>query len=71
MPNILLQDYGYIVAYGFDKNYTKYTVIFKVIRRDKPDDYIYTETEILNYNKLLDRINAVDENIEQSVKDYL
>ena len=40
-------------------------------KRNKPDNYVYTETEILNYNTLLDRVNAVDENIENTVEKYL
>ena len=71
VPNVLLQDYGTILIYGYDGNYTKYVEAFRVIRRDKPEDYIYTETEVLNYNNLLERMNNIEGSIEQVIIDYL
>ena len=71
VPNIILQGYGTIFVYGCDSNYTKYIEAFDIIRREKPDNYIYTETEVLNYNNLLERINSVEGSIEQVVADYL
>ena len=71
VPNILLQESWRINVYGYDKDYTKYSEIFNVVPRTKPDNYVYTETEVLNYNTLLDKINKVDENIGASVEDYM
>lgn len=71
VPNIILQGYGTIFVYGCDSNYTKYIEAFDIIRREKPDGYIYTETEVLNYNSLLEKINSVEGSIEQVVADYL
>ena len=71
VPNIILQSYGTIFVYGCDSNYTKYIDAFDIIRREKPDGYIYTETEVLNYNSLLEKINSVEGSIEQVVADYL
>lgn len=71
VPNVLLQDYGTILIYGYDGNYTKYIQAFRVIRREKPEDYIYTETEVLNYNNLLERMNNIEGSIEQVIIDYL
>ena len=71
VPNVLLQDYGTILIYGYDGNYTKYVEAFRVVRREKPEDYIYTETEVLNYNNLLERMNNIEGSIEQVVTDYL
>ena len=71
VPNVLLQDYGTILIYGCDGNYTKYSEAYRVLRREKPDNYVYTETEVLNYNNLLERINNVEGSIEQVVADYL
>ena len=71
VPNIILQGYGTIFVYGCDSNYTKYIEAFDIIRREKPDSYIYTETEVLNYNSLLEKINSVEGSIEQVVADYL
>ena len=39
VPNVLLQDYGTILIYGYDGNYTKYVEAFRVVRREKPEDY--------------------------------
>lgn len=71
VPNVLLQDYGTILIYGYDGNYTKYVEAFRVVRREKPEDYIYTETEVLNYNNLLERMNNIEGSIQQVVTDYL
>ena len=60
VPNIILQDEFDIYVYGYDRDYTKHSAKFNVVKRTKPESYVYTETEILNYYVLLDRINAVD-----------
>ena len=71
VPNVLLQESWRITAYGYDVNYTKHSMTFDVQKRTKPDDYVYTETETLNYNVLLERINEIDNSIEQTVEDWL
>ena len=71
VPNVLLQNDWRINVYAYDVNYTKHSVAYDVRRRSKPDSYVYTETETLNFNTLLNRVNEVDENIEQVVNDYL
>lgn len=71
VPNILLQDVWRICVYGYDKNYTKHLERFDIVPRSKPQSYVYTETEVLNYNTLLDRINKVDEDIEGVVQEFL
>ena len=71
VPNILLQTDWRINVYAYDTNYTKFSETYDVVRRSKPDNYVYTETEVLNYNTLLDRMNEVDANIANSVEDYL
>jgi hypothetical protein len=71
VPNILLQNDWKIRVYAYDSKYTKHCAVFNVVARTKPADYIYTETEVLNYNTLLERINTVEEDIGQAVKDYL
>lgn len=60
VPNIILQDEFDIYVYGYDRDYTKHSATFNVVKRTKPESYVYTETEILNYNVLLDRINELD-----------
>ncbi len=71
VPNILLQTDWRINVYAYDTNYTKFCETYKVERRSKPEDYVYTETEVLNFNTLLNRIDEVDANIAKSVNDYL
>lgn len=71
VPNILLQTDWRIRAYAYDGNYTKYEECYEVISRTKPADYVYTETEVLNYNTLLKRMDEIDENIVTSIEDYL
>jgi hypothetical protein len=71
VPNILLQDVWRICVYGYDKNYTKHLERFDIVPRSKPQNYVYTETEVLNFNTLLDRINKVDEDIEEVVQEFL
>jgi hypothetical protein len=56
VPNILLQTDWRINVYGYDAQYTKHSDCFKVVGRTKPADYIYTETEVLNYRHLEDEI---------------
>lgn len=71
VPNILLQQDWRINVYAYDKNYTKFSKQFDVIRRSKPESYVYTETEVLNYNVLLERMEGIEGNIGQAVEDYL
>lgn len=62
VPNILLQEDLRINVYAYDGNYTKHSQCFKVARRTKPADYVYTETEIKRYGDLEERISALEEN---------
>ena len=71
VPNVLLQSAWPISVYGIDSKYTKHSDVFKVRERSRPADYVYTETEVLNYNTLLERINTVEENVGEVVEDYL
>lgn len=61
VPNILLQEAWDIRVYGYcDGQYTKHQARFKVAARSRPADYIYTETELKNYDDLEDRIKALE-----------
>lgn len=63
VPNILLQTVTPITAYAVvvsDGVYTKYQKTFSVIARQKPDDYVYTETEVLSYSNLDERIRKLE-----------
>lgn len=60
VPNILLQTDWRINVYAYDRNYTKFSEQFDVVRRSKPESYVYTETEVLNYNTLLEMIESIE-----------
>jgi hypothetical protein len=71
VPNILLQTDWRINVYAYDTNYTKFNETYDVVRRTKPTDYVYTETEVLNYNTLLEKMTGIEENIAGEVENYL
>lgn len=52
VPNILLQNAFDIKVYGFCGECVRDTAVFNVISRAKPEDYVYTETEIKRYETL-------------------
>lgn len=72
IPNILLQESWDINVYGYcDGHYTKQAARIKVNPRTKPESYVYTETEVLNYNTVMEKIDRVENNIGEAVNDYL
>ena len=77
VPNILLQQDWRINVYAYDSNYTKHCETYDVVRRTKPADYVYTETEIKNYDDLVERIDQIeqngvsDETVAAAVEKYL
>ena len=79
VPNILLQTGRYIRVYlsYLDEKLleTAYCRIFSVIKRPKPADYVYTETEVWSYEALEKRMekleDSLDEQVESSIEEYL
>ena len=77
VPNILLQQDWRINVYGYDSNYTKHCEIFNVVKRSKPENYVYTETEIHHWEDLEARIDEIekngisDETVTKAVEGYL
>jgi hypothetical protein len=76
IPNILLQNNGavcvYIVSATENGERTIGKRTFAVASRAKPEGYIYTETEVLNYTLLDNRLkNLEGEGLAQAVADYL
>lgn len=68
VPNILLQDNWDIRVYAYCGNYTKVEERYEVVRRSKPADYVYTETETKTYNTLENRIEVLEkQRIENGV----
>lgn len=62
VPNILLQTDWKIRVYAYDGAYTKHDECYEVKGRSKPADYVYTETEVLDYKDLEERIKVLEEN---------
>ena len=56
IPNILLQQDARISAFAFTGDYTRYAASFKVVSKAKPQDYVYTETEIKRWDKLEEQV---------------
>ena len=65
IPNILLQSPGTITVYVYpikgEEAHTKSCATLVVLPRAKPEDYVYTETEVLSYRKLADEIGDLTE----------
>lgn len=77
VPNVLLQEDWRINVYAYNRNYTKFTKQFDVVKRSKPADYVYTETEIKNYDDLVARVDQIEQNgvseetVAKAVEKYL
>lgn len=56
VPNVLLQTNWDIRVYGYTGDYTKLEKRYKVVARSKPDNYIYEETKIKNYEDLAEQV---------------
>jgi hypothetical protein len=80
VPNILLQTYGILVAYLYQEDEhgasTRKDYQFRVLPRAKPEDYVYTETEVLNYQTLAKRMDEWEQHgvppeiVEGAIKEY-
>jgi hypothetical protein len=78
VPNVLLTMAGVINVYVYPADRTVFAVAFPVMAREKPDDYIYTETEALSYKTLNEKIGdltklttAAKENLVAAVNETL
>lgn len=69
VPNLLLQRAGFIQVYHFisDKkgNRTINRDELKVLEREKPDDYLYEESEIWSWEYLDKRITELEKTISE------
>lgn len=61
IPNILLTVAGTINVYIYPRNYTVFSAVLLVTPREKPDDYVYTETETVRYSTLAKQIGNLDD----------
>ena len=60
IPNNMLQKAFAIKAYLVNNDQTVCCSFLNVIPRAKPDDYVYTETEVLRYEELERRIEKLE-----------
>lgn len=58
VPNILLQQPNTLLVHGCCEECVRESVRLRVIPRAKPADYVYTETELLTFEKLQQRAEA-------------
>ena len=56
IPNILLTMAGTINVYVYPADRTVFATALWVMAREKPDDYVYTETEVLDWRRLDEKI---------------
>lgn len=61
VPNILLQQPWAIRAFGCCSSRVRDVITCRVIRRERPEDYVYTETEVRRFKDLERRISALEE----------
>lgn len=61
IPNILLTMAGTINVYIYPADRTVFATALWVMAREKPDDYVYTETEVLNWRTLDEKIGDLAE----------
>lgn len=52
IPNLMLTEPGLIYIYAYPPSYTRVAAQAYVSRREKPDNYVYTETEVMTYRTL-------------------
>ena len=80
IPDILLQTDKELTAWAFvgtsENGYTKISKVFKVNKRNKPADYVFTPTEQTTLGELIERLDKIEESqdpdaIKNAVDDYL
>ena len=72
IPNILLQTDWPINVYAYCGDcYTKEHTTFKVNRRSKPEDYVYTETEVKRWEDIAEQYEKKLEEIYNKVNELI
>lgn len=80
IPNVLLQTAFPVNVYAYvcgDERFTRRAEVLEVLPRSKPADYVYTETEVKNYEALAARLDELEKNgvseaqIKAAVDKYL
>lgn len=71
VPNILLQSSDMIMAYLYQVDEygarTRKDYRFRVLPRNRPADYVYTEDDVFSYADLEDRVTDLEKNLEKQV----
>jgi len=66
IPNIILQSSGVFIVYAVmvseDGVQTVFSRSFSIVARPKPDDYVYTEEDVLRYETLVKRLDDIEAN---------
>lgn len=60
VPNILLTEPGRVDVFVYT-TYTRVRAALMVFPREKPDDYVYTETEVWRYEKFVEQLNGKED----------
>lgn len=80
IPDILLQNDKDLVVWGFvgtaENGYTRVSKIFKVNRRNKPEEYVFTPTDQITLESVIKRMDELEETvnpevIKETVDEYL
>lgn len=86
IPNILLQNFGLLRVSvrpsANDLDHVQQEKILKIVRQEKPDDYVYTETRTFSYEALREQVGELeksiqsgeavpDEKIQKAVDEYI
>lgn len=80
IPDILLQTDRDLIAWAFvgtaENGYTKISKVFKVNRRNKPADYVFTPPEQTTLAEIMERLDDLEaiqdpDSIKNAVDDYL
>lgn len=80
IPDILLQTDKELTAWAFvgtaENGYTKISKTFRVNKRNKPSDYVFTPPEQTTLGELIERLDKIEESqdpdaIKNAVDDYL
>lgn len=65
VPSELLQEYLDINVYAYDGEKTKHNAAFEVYKRTKPSDYVYTDTELREWETLAAQISALEKRVKE------
>lgn len=80
IPDVLLQVDKELLVWAFvgtaENGYTKISKVFKVNKRNKPADYVFTPTEQTTLDEIMERLDRIEEGqdpdaIKNAVDEYL